>query len=60
MAASNHGQNRSAKDKEMAARLKREGNERWTGRCVICRAIIRNGKETHAHYAQHARGYAEE
>ena len=37
-------QDKSAKDKQMAARLKAEGNERWTGRCAICRAIIRNGK----------------
>jgi hypothetical protein len=47
---------KSAKDKQMAARLKAEGDERHTGRCVICGAIIKNGTYTFNHYSAHARG----
>lgn len=56
------GQSKSTKDKEMAARLKNDPAlcERWTGRCAICGAIIRNGMATMRHYDQHARGYEEE
>jgi hypothetical protein len=50
------GKSRSQKDKEMAARLKREGDERWTGRCCICYRIISNGAPCEAHYNKHARG----
>jgi hypothetical protein len=50
--------NRSAKDKQMAARLKREGVERNTGRCAICYRPIGNGKAAEQHYAAHARGVA--
>ncbi len=50
------GKNRSSKDKEMAARLKKEGVERWTGRCCVCYRIISNGAACEAHYAAHARG----
>ncbi len=49
------GKNRSSKDKEMAARLKKEGVERWTGRCCVCYRIISNDK-AYAHYSAHARG----
>jgi len=54
----NNGQSRSAKDKEMASRLKKDPQlcERWVGRCAICGATIRNGKATFDHYAAHARG----
>jgi hypothetical protein len=37
---SGHGQARSQKDKEMAARLKREGVVRTTGRCANCYRIV--------------------
>lgn len=37
------GQARSQKDKEMAARMKREGIERKTGRCPNCYKIVPNG-----------------
>ena len=50
------GKSRSSKDKEMAARLRAEGDERWTGRCAICYRIITNGAPTFNHYAAHARG----
>lgn len=53
MAASN---DRSAKDKQMAARLKDAGDERHTGRCCICYRIISNGAACEGHYALHARG----
>jgi hypothetical protein len=56
----NTGQNRSQKDKEMAARLKDEGDERWTGVCCVCYRIISNGAPCEAHYARHARGGSEE
>jgi len=48
------------KDKEMAARLKKDPQlcERWTGRCAICGATIRNGAATYNHYAAHSRGAA--
>ena len=51
-------QNRETKDKEMAARLKKDPQlcERFTGRCVICGAIIKNGIATYNHYAAHSRG----
>lgn len=51
-------QDRSTKDKEMAARLKKDAAlcERWTGRCAICRATIRNGSATFNHYLAHSRG----
>lgn len=49
------GKGRSTKDKEMAAYLKRIGDERTTGRCAICgKTITNNG--TYAHYSAHARG----
>lgn len=52
------GNQRASKDKEMAARLKKDPQlcERFTGRCVICRAIIRNGVSTYNHYLAHSRG----
>jgi hypothetical protein len=52
------GQDNSAKDKEMAARLKRDPQmcERFVGRCAICYALIRNGKATFNHYLAHAHG----
>lgn len=34
------GQRRSQRDKEMAARMKREGIERTTGRCAQCYRIV--------------------
>lgn len=34
------GQARSQRDKEMAARMKREGVERTTGRCPNCYRIV--------------------
>ena len=34
------GKIRSMRDKERAARMKREGVERTTGRCAICYRII--------------------
>lgn len=40
MAAPASGKSRSQKDKEMAARLKRLGIERTTGRCALCYRII--------------------
>lgn len=49
------GNSRSAKDKQMASRLKSEGVERWTGKCCICYATIRN-ENTYAHYSAHSRG----
>lgn len=48
--------NRSTKDKQMAARLKAEGVERWTGICCICYATIKNGVATYNHYCAHAFG----
>ena len=51
------GQSRSAKDKQMAARLKREGDERRTGVCCICYRPIGNGASADKHYAAHARGF---
>jgi hypothetical protein len=53
MAASN---DRSAKDKQMAARLKAEGDDRHIGRCCICYRIISNGAACENHYGAHARG----
>lgn len=52
MAASN---DRSAKDKQMAARLKAAGDERWTGVCPVCYSTIRNS-QMFAHISLHARG----
>jgi hypothetical protein len=49
-------QDNSSKDKEMAARLKRIGDERHTGKCAICYKTISNGAGTYNHYSQHARG----
>jgi hypothetical protein len=46
----------SNKDKAMASRLKAEGNERLTGRCVICGKIIRNGSAIVNHITAHAYG----
>lgn len=40
MAKSSGANTRSQKDKEMAARMKREGVARTTGRCAQCYAII--------------------
>lgn len=51
-------QDKSAKDKQMAARLKAAGDERWTGKCCICGATIKNGAATQNHYSAHARGAA--
>lgn len=58
MAAQDRGAASSSKDKEMAARLKKDPRmcERWTGRCAICYGIIRNGPPTYRHYSQHAFG----
>ena len=36
-------QRQSQRDKERAARMKREGVERTTGRCPNCYKIVRNG-----------------
>lgn len=42
---------RRVKDQEMAQRLKREGVERWNGRCPICYGIIPNGLfDPHGNY----------
>lgn len=40
MAKNNAGQTRAQKDKDMAARLKREKVCRTTGRCSVCYRII--------------------
>jgi len=50
------GNDRSAKDKQMASRLKAEGVERHTGVCCICYRIISNGQACENHYGAHARG----
>lgn len=54
---------RSTKDKEMAAVLKARKIERRTGRCCICYSEIGNdtfgGRSVFNHYSQHARGYEE-
>ncbi len=34
---------RRTKDQEMSQRLKREGVERWIGKCATCNGIIPNG-----------------
>jgi hypothetical protein len=47
---------RSQKDKEMAARLKDEGDDRHGGICCICYRPISNGPAAEAHYGAHARG----
>ena len=52
---SDKGQNRSAKDKQRAARLKREGDERREGHCPICYRIVGNAGMS-GHIAAHARG----
>ena len=49
-------QNRSTKDKQMAARLKAEGVTRHTGICCICYRPIGNDGKAEAHYERHARG----
>lgn len=49
-------QDRSTKDKQMAARLKAIGDERLTGRCAICGATIKNGASTYSHYSAHSYG----
>lgn len=49
------GSNRSAKDKQMAAHLKAIGDERKTGRCVICGKTITNAG-AYNHYSAHSRG----
>lgn len=51
-------QDRSTKDKEMAARLKKDPSmcERFVGRCAICGKIIRNGTATFNHYLAHSHG----
>ena len=45
------GNTRSQRDKERAARMKREGIERTTGRCAVCYKIIsiqsRKSRYTH-------------
>ena len=52
---------RRAADSARARALKLAGEERTTGRCVVCYAIIGNdtlgGADVLNHYAQHARGY---
>lgn len=60
MANSQKGQANSAKDKQMAARLKAEGVERTTGRCAICYKLIANGAATYTHYCRHAWGSVED
>lgn len=40
--AQGSGKRKSMKDKEMAAELKRQGVERWTGICPLCYSIIPN------------------
>lgn len=53
MAQSDGGQGRarSQRDKERAARLKRLGDERTTGRCAVCYRIVtiesRKSRYTH-------------
>ncbi len=49
------GSDRSTKDKQMAARLKAEGVERWEGRCHVCYAIVRNSAML-GRISQHAYG----
>jgi hypothetical protein len=48
---------RSARSKQMAAALKKQGVERTTGKCCICYGTISNAG-AFGHYAQHARGVA--
>jgi hypothetical protein len=54
---------RRAADSGRARALKLAGEERTTGRCVVCYAIIGNdtlgGVDVLNHYAQHARGYTD-
>jgi hypothetical protein len=50
------GNDRSAKDKQMASRLKDEGDERTGGICCICYRPISNGQGAENHYGAHARG----
>jgi hypothetical protein len=45
--------NKSIKDKEMAAMLKRNGVERETGRCPICYGFMPNGTFYPARADQH-------
>jgi hypothetical protein len=47
---------RSQHDKEMAARLKDEKDDRHTGMCCICYRPIGNDASAEAHYGAHARG----
>lgn len=44
------------KDKQMAARLKAEKDERRTGRCCICNREIPNGTGAYHHYLAHSFG----
>jgi len=60
MAQHGGGSQRSAKDKQMAARLKAEGDERTAGRCCICYRPIGNGASAEKHYAAHARGFEDD
>ena len=46
----------SQKDKQMAARLKDERDERHTGVCCICYRVISNDSACEGHYGAHARG----
>jgi hypothetical protein len=47
---------RSQHDKEMAARLKDEKDDRRGGICCICYRPIPNDSGAYNHYSAHARG----
>ena len=56
MANEGAGARRSMRDKQRAARLKKEGARRTSGICCICYRPIGNDNRAEAHYGAHARG----
>ena len=50
------GQDRSAKDKQMASNLREQKVERTTGICCICYKTIGNDSAAYNHYTAHSRG----
>lgn len=50
------GNDRSAKDKQMASRLKDDHVTRDSGMCCICYRPIGNDNRAENHYGAHARG----
>lgn len=50
------GQDRSAKDKQMASNLRENKVERTTGICCICYKTIGNDSAAFNHYSAHSRG----